>query len=226
MNVINIHLSRKPLRHGSSAGRPRNADKGARLANILRTAEFLFVEKGYGNVSLEAIAREAHVAVRTIYVKFGGKAGLLNAVITEGRARYFAGMTDMETDPRPAIEILTEFSVRFVELLSLPAFIKLHRMVIAEAQTTPDLALTFFRAGPMQMREQLGCFFRRADIAAQLSTELSPETLSIHLLNCLLGDQATRIWFEEDSPCDAIQLRANVAIGLKLFLNGARSANE
>src|SRR5476649_342280 len=94
---------------GKSAGRPRAADKEARLQNLLDTAAHLFLEKGYGKVSLEMIAREAHVAVRTIYVKFGGKAGLLNAVIAEGRARFFGGVFNMGTDMRPIEDILTDF---------------------------------------------------------------------------------------------------------------------
>ena len=63
---------------GKPAGRPRAADMEARMENLLHTAGCLFLEKGYGKVSLEMIAREAHVAVRTIYVKFGGKAGLFD----------------------------------------------------------------------------------------------------------------------------------------------------
>src|SRR5471032_2921 len=84
--------------YGKGAGRPRAADKEARLQNLLHTAAQLFLEKGYSKVSLEMITRQAHVAVRTIYVKFGGKAGLLNAIIANGRARYFSGMSSMETD--------------------------------------------------------------------------------------------------------------------------------
>src|SRR5689334_22975805 len=119
---------------GKAAGRPRAADKEARLKSLLQTAACLFLEKGYSKVSLEMIAREAHVAVRTIYVKFGGKAGLLNAIIAEGRARFFAGMSSMDTDTRPMEEVLTDFCLRFLDLVSAPAFVKLHRMVIAEAK--------------------------------------------------------------------------------------------
>jgi len=81
------HSEAEPL-CGSAAGRPRAADLEARMQNLVATAARLFSEKGYTKVSLEMIAREAHVAVRTIYVKFGGKTGLFNAVLTSGRARF------------------------------------------------------------------------------------------------------------------------------------------
>src|SRR5476649_3020207 len=205
---------------GKSAGRPREADKEARAENLLYTAGCLFLEKGYGKVSLEMIARQAHVAVRTIYVKFGGKAGLLNAVIAEGRARFFGGVFNMGTDMRPIEDILTDFSVRFVELVSLPSFCSLHRMVIAEASTTPELAHTFYQAGPKQTREQLAVFFSRPDVKAQIRSELTPELLAVHLLNCLLGDQTTRLLFEPAVPRTPAENLAHVKEAISLFLHG------
>ena len=83
---------------GRPAARRRH---GGAPQNLLETAGCLFLRKGYGKVSLEMIAREAHVAVRTIYVKFGGKSGLFNAVIEQRRAAYFATMPALETDMRP-----------------------------------------------------------------------------------------------------------------------------
>lgn len=203
-----------------SAGRPRAADKEARLQSLLQTAACLFLEKGYGKVSLEMIAREAHVAVRTIYVKFGGKAGLLMALIAAGRARFFAGMASMETDTRPVEEILSDFSLRFLDLVSVPSFIKLHRMVIAEAKSTPELATAFNQAGPQQTREQLSRFFARPDIQAQLRTEVPHDMLAIHLINCLLGDQLTRLLFTPDAPPTPEEQRRRVAEGLDLFFRG------
>ena len=58
---------------GKAAGRPKAADVEARTQELLQVAATLFLKNGYTKTSLESIARAAHVAVRTIYVKFGGK---------------------------------------------------------------------------------------------------------------------------------------------------------
>lgn len=203
---------------GKAAGRPRAADKEARHLALLHTAKQLFLEKGYSKVSLEMIAREAHVAVRTIYVKFGGKAGLLSAIISEGRAHFFADMASMETDPRPLEEILGDFSLRFLELVSLPSFVSLHRMVVAEALSTPELADTFYQAGPRQSREQLKRLFVRPEIQARLRPELGLEMLAVHLTNCLLGDHMTRLLYPNQAPPTTAELRQRAAEGLDLFL--------
>jgi TetR/AcrR family transcriptional repressor of mexJK operon len=205
---------------GKAAGRPRAADKAARRAALLHTAGQLFLEKGYSKVSLEMIAREAHVAVRTIYVKFGGKVGLLEAIITDGRANYMAGVANMETDPRPMQQILSDFAVRFLELISLPTFTSLHRMVVAEAKSTPELAAAFFEAGPLRTREELGRFFARADVQAQLRPDLRPDLLPVFLINCLMGDHMARLLFPAEQPATRDELRRQADEGLDLFLRG------
>jgi TetR/AcrR family transcriptional regulator, mexJK operon transcriptional repressor len=205
---------------GKPAGRPRAADMEARMENLLHTAGCLFLEKGYGKVSLEMIAREAHVAVRTIYVKFGGKAGLFNAVVELRRAAYFSTMPALETDMRPLPAILGEFGLLFVQLVTMPAAIRLNRMVVAEAATHPELAETFYKVGPGQTREMLIRFFSRPDVAPLFRAELTPSILALHLLNCLLGDQMSRLLFPPQQQPDVAQLRAKVALSLDLFLRG------
>src|SRR6476469_4497702 len=121
-----------------AAGRPRACDLEARHHNLIHTAGQLFLKHGYTKVSLEAIAREAHVAVRTIYVKFGGKAGLLNAVMEARRDRFFR-IGDLETDTRPFREVIDEFARHLLDLLSSPEPTSLQRVVIAEAPGNPEL---------------------------------------------------------------------------------------
>ena len=202
------------------AGRPRAADMEARMQNLLEAAARLFLEKGYSKVSLEMIAREAHVAVRTIYVKFGGKAGLFNAVIARGRSRYFT-TGDMETDRRPIEQILSDFGFSFLQLMSMPQTISMNRMVIAEAGANPELAITFNQAGPGPMRELLKRFFARPEIRANLRGDIPPNVMVQHLLNCIVGDQLSRLLFGPETAPTEAELRQKVALGLDLFFKGA-----
>jgi TetR/AcrR family transcriptional repressor of mexJK operon len=206
---------------GKSAGRPRAADIETRMQALLATAADLFLQKGYGSVSLEMIAREAHVAVRTIYVKFGGKAGLLNAIIAGGRLRHFSSMADMQTDSRSLAQILSDFGLRYLELVSTPAAIELQRMVIAEARTNPELAATFHQAGPLQTRAMLTRFFARLDIAAQCRNDIAPATLTSHLISCIMGDQSSRLLVVLEQEATREERCAQVAQGVDFFLRAA-----
>ena len=202
-----------------TAGRPRAAEAEARTQELVEVAARLFLEKGYSKVSLEMIAKQARVAVRTIYVKFGGKSGLFMAVVNAGCAHFFADMHDMETSVRPLRDILLDFSLRFAQLVMSPAVLAMHRMVIAESMANPELATVFFDAGPRITREALQRFFARPDIRGQMRDDVTPYALAVHLVNCIMGDQLRRYLFQEPAA-PASDLRGQVELGLDLFLGG------
>ncbi len=196
------------------AGRPRSSEREARLQELVHTAGVLFIEHGYRNVSLEMLAREAHVAVRTIYVKFGGKAGLLKAVLEANRERFFRPQ-EMVADPRPLKETVRDFALHFLDLISRPEALSMHRMVVADAPTNPELAHAFFEAGPQQTRDMLYRFLSRPDIRCQLRDELDIATLPVYLMNCIIGDPYERMLF---APLDNSPAQDEQALDQRLDL--------
>lgn len=202
-------------------GRPKAADAEARIQELVMTAAQLFMDKGYNKVSLEMIAKQARVAVRTIYVKFGGKAGLFAAVIAAGRTHFFANMDDVDTTTRPLRDVLFDFGLHLTSLLTSPVAIALHRMVIAEAQSNPELAQAFFDVGPGQTRAHLIRLFSRPDIRAQLRDDVPLEMLAVQLQNCLTGDQIRRYLFQPDALPTMDDVHRQLNIGLDMFLGGA-----
>ena len=176
---------------GKAAGRPKANEVEARTQELLQAAGTLFLKNGYTKTSLESIARAAHVAVRTIYVKFGGKAGLLHAVLAAKRDRFFRSQP-METDTRPVRAIVDDFAHQMHELLQSPEAIEMQRVVVAEAPTNPELADAFWDGGPRMTRDMLARFFARPDIRAQLRPDAPFDLLPCHLLMCISGDQFVR----------------------------------
>lgn len=63
------------------AGRPRLDDLASREESLLQVARAILIERGYEGASLNMIARRAGVSKQTIYAKYGGKAGLLRAML-------------------------------------------------------------------------------------------------------------------------------------------------
>jgi TetR/AcrR family transcriptional repressor of mexJK operon len=198
-----------------AAGRPKAADVEARMQELLHTAGTLFLKNGYTKTSLESIARAAHVAVRTIYVKFGGKAGLLHAVLADKRDRFFRSQP-MQTDTRPLKEIVDEFARNMYELLTSQEAIEMQRVVLAEAPTNPELAEAFWNGGPRQSREMLASFFARPDIRAQLHPDVPLDLLPGHLMGCIAGDQLCRFVFPPDELAPE-QARRQLERRLDLF---------
>lgn len=182
-----------------SAGRPKASDVEARTQDLIDVAAQLFLKHGYTRTSLEAIARAARVAVRTIYVKFGGKAGLLDAVLLSRRDAFFR-IHDMEHDLRPLREVIDDFAQQFFALLCREQLIAMQRVVVAEAADNPELAHTFYEAGPRRTRDMLERYFARPDIRAQLRADLPFEQLPSILTNTISGDPMARFLFPQAQP--------------------------
>ncbi|MFD0430969.1 TetR/AcrR family transcriptional regulator [Streptomyces zhihengii] len=76
---------------------PRRRLKAQQTRNrMLEAAMSLFVEHGYGATTIDSIAREAKVAVQTIYFSFGSKQQILKELIDV----HIAG----DEDPVPTLE--------------------------------------------------------------------------------------------------------------------------
>ena len=189
----------------SKAGRPKAADVEARMQELLQIAGTLFLKNGYTKTSLESIARAAHVAVRTIYVKFGGKEGLLRAVLAAKRHRFFRSQP-METDTRPFREIVGDFAHQMHDLLISDEAVEMQRVVLAEAPTNRELADDFWNGGPRQTREMLARFFARPEIRAQMRPDVPLELLPSFLMACICGEQLMGLMYPRmKTPAEALQ---------------------
>lgn len=75
---------------------------------IAVAARQLFARDGYGATSIEAIAREAGVAVRTVYTAYGTKREILSAIcerwLEQARARERAAEVLAEPDPQARLQ--------------------------------------------------------------------------------------------------------------------------
>jgi TetR/AcrR family transcriptional repressor of mexJK operon len=173
---------------GKAAGRPKAADVEARTQELLQVAAALFLKNGYTKTSLESIARAAHVAVRTIYVKFGGKEGLLAAVLAAKRHQFFRNQP-METDMRPLREVVDDFAHQMHDLVTSQEAVDMQRIVLAEAPTNPELAEAFWNGGPRQTREMLSSYFSRPDVRAQMRADVPLDVLPCALMSAIAGEQ-------------------------------------
>jgi len=192
------------------------------MDHLIACAADLFLTNGYHKVSLDRIAREARVAVRTIYLKFGGKAGLFGAVVRTHRAELFAAMPHiMEPGERELSDVLVSFAQHYLALVTSERSLALLRLVIAEAPRAPDVCLSFMHSGPETIVALLTDFFSHPQVLCQLRSDLSPEHLARHLISCLLGDHLSRL-LSYPTPGREAGLTPDIHTALTLFLKGAR----
>ncbi len=90
-----------PRRRYDSSKRRERAGQTRR--RIIDAAARVFVERGYTGATIPLIAREAHVAVETVYRSTSGKAGLLREAIQASLAGG-AERAELPVERRPGIQ--------------------------------------------------------------------------------------------------------------------------
>ncbi|MBW0103168.1 TetR/AcrR family transcriptional regulator [Pseudonocardia sp. KRD291] len=94
---------------GDDTTRPRGGRRAEGKARtreaVLSAARSVFAERGYGSASVEEIAREAGVAIGSVYAHFGGKQALFAALIdrttADGLARAERSLSGGATEALP-----------------------------------------------------------------------------------------------------------------------------
>ena len=134
-----------PRRYDASR---RQADAVARRRRVVDAAHELFLEQGYGETSINEIARRADVSAQTVYAGFESKAGVLAKVVDVVVAGDYAAVEAAEDedvllvrDRHDAIEALAhpDLRIRFRAVA--------HYAAISHARSGPILQLVDSVAG-------------------------------------------------------------------------------
>ncbi|GAA4219720.1 TetR/AcrR family transcriptional regulator [Actinocatenispora rupis] len=139
-------------------GRPTAAERAQRRDEIVDAAVRLFVDRGFGHVSLDDVAATAHVAKRTIYTYFGDRSDIFVAAVERLRQRTLDLAAETSDD-------LATLATTIVQTLHSDEAIGLHRLMVTEAHAFPDLAARFYRDGPEAYVRALGDRLPRPDPA-------------------------------------------------------------
>ncbi|KAF0224166.1 MAG: Regulatory protein [Rhodospirillaceae bacterium] len=138
---------------------PRSA---AKRAAMLDAAQVCFLDKGYANTSVDEVAARAGVSKATIYAHFASKDALFGAIICRRCDDQAEGLSNLSLpEGQDARTILTAIGLRLMALFLSPEVMGIYRMVIAEAPRHPELAQTWYEAGPLRGKQRVGEVFER-----------------------------------------------------------------
>jgi AcrR family transcriptional regulator len=149
-----------------------DARRDARRDAILDVARQVFFEEGYAAASMSSIAARLGGSKGTLYNYFKSKDALFEAYIEHACGQWRAWIFDLPDDDAIAgadIEaVLTDLGQRFLGHLVTDSSIRLLQLVIAEAQRAPELARTFYEAGPAAGVTRLTSFLEAAKAAGRI----------------------------------------------------------
>lgn len=142
-------------------GRPRDDAKGGA---ILDAGWALFLERGVGAVSIEAIAARAGVSKVTVYKHFSDKHALFHeAVMLEMRAMEAAQIAVPIGYQGADLEVvLRSFGLGIMSFLTTGAAIDFYNVLSGELRRHPELARAFYAVGPARTIENLAAILAGA----------------------------------------------------------------
>ncbi|MDY0881558.1 TetR/AcrR family transcriptional regulator [Dongia soli] len=168
---------------------------------IMTAAKELFLEHGFGAVSMDQVARQAGVSKATVYAHFVSKEKLFAEMVFRACiAKSHAVLPVLQADSN--IEgVLQEIAHIVVDHLLSPEPLAVYRIIMAEGPRFPELPRAFFGNGPLPMIRKLTDFFDEANRLGLLNvpdTRLAAEQM-VWLVRGPLG---VRRLFTTDVPCD------------------------
>jgi TetR/AcrR family transcriptional repressor of mexJK operon len=198
-----------------AAGRPK--DPAKRHAIVCAAGE-LFLERGYGNASMEAIAQAAQVSKLTLYSHFADKAALFREVVRE-RVEHFTGAETIGRAMRAEtvharLEALAE---GFMNLILSDDATRLERLLVAEAATQPDACAMFFEAGPQRVLTDFTRIFEGLQQEGLVTNEIAPPKLAEFFTSLLKGKIHVRVMLGQSAGARK-ELRDHAAECVVFFL--------
>ncbi len=183
------------LESSISAMPPANKRLAARREAFLEAGRSVFAEKGFADATLDDVIAKSGGSRQTLYALFGGKQGLFEEIVSDNCETIFRGMTPDLLATRPPCDVLEEVGTRYLTIVTSPACMSLHRLIISEAPRIPEIAQRFWSLGPGRSRRFLAAFFEtqiargvlrlpEADAAANHFLEMLSGTVR---MQCLIG---------------------------------------
>ncbi len=142
----------------SKRGRPPAGQSEDRNTRILDAATEVFLEAGFSGATMTAIAKRAGCSLETLYTAYSNKAEMFAALTTRRSAGLFEAVGPLRAD-RDLREALLRFATEVLALMMRPEVSELHRLVIGESRSFPELGETFWAEGPGQGSHILTRYF-------------------------------------------------------------------
>jgi AcrR family transcriptional regulator len=202
-------------------GRPRKGEELQSRDRLLDTAFNLFLENGYGNLSLETIARDARVSMRTIYSQFGGKVGLFGAVIRRCSDQFVTSLTEEHVLENSPEEALISFAKQFLYRITRPDVVRIRAILIGESPRFPDLATQFYEQGPQRTLDYLAQFFARQQQAGYFAEDIDTHFLAEQFLSGLRSERILKLQLGLEPTPDEAEIDIWVRQAVDLFLHGS-----
>ncbi|MFF8882122.1 TetR/AcrR family transcriptional regulator [Streptomyces flaveolus] len=191
---------------------------------IMEAATSAFMSKGYSGTSMDDIAKLAAVSKQTVYKHFSDKEKLFAEMILATTDRI-DGMVDLvahiPADADTLEENLTHLARQFLAALTQPQVLQLRRLVIANADTFPELGANWYEQGFERVLATLAATFQRLADHGLLQTD-EPLLAANHFSGLLLWIPVNKAMFHGSPQHTEADLDHYATTGVRAFLAAYR----
>ena len=203
-------------------GRPSLEEAKQLQGRILDAAADIFLKRGYGETSIEAIAAHAGIGKLTLYRRFPDKSALFQAVVMRLFEHWKAALAEVGDSEGTLSEVLTATGRRMMNIVLSPMSIALHRTLFAESWRFPEIGAYMYQPHKTEAdmnRDPIRAIFRRfvergdlrGDDVGFLDQQFIQMIIARPLRHALLGAP----------PMSAAAQEEHVRKAVELFMHGA-----
>ncbi|WP_310725587.1 TetR/AcrR family transcriptional regulator [Streptomyces sp. N2A] len=191
---------------------------------IMNAATRAFMANGYAGTSMDDIAKLAAVSKQTVYKHFTDKEKLFTEIVLATTDRVDAMVdlvADIPADAQALEDNLTRLAHQFLTALTQPEVLQLRRLIIANADTFPQLGAAWYEQGFERILATLATTFQRLDDHGLLRIA-DPHLAANHFSGLLLWIPVNKAMFHGSPQHTQAELDRYAAAGVQAFLAAYR----
>lgn len=175
--------------------------------------------KGYGTTSLHDVVSRSGGSLTTLYEIFGNKSGLFRALVEE-KCNAATGMFEQEgVTSLPLEEALNLFGHRLFSLVMSDDAKAAYRLICAEGMQFPEMAETFFNAGPETGKARVAKYLAEQTRRGNLAVA-DPTLSAHHFCSMICAGQELRIAAGLPSQIPPEKVDEHVRTVVQTFIRG------
>lgn len=192
----------------------RSGKKQAKRQRILDAALNVFSQAGFAGTTMDAIALAANVSKPTLYMYFGSKERLFEAIMLSGRDEM---LEPFDLSSADMVADLLAFAWNYAGVVMKPQFLSLARLIIAEAQRFPAIGRAYQAAGPDRVLQGMMTYLELQKISNRLTFE-DAELAAQDMWALILSAPRNQALHMPDNIPTHQEIARHVENGLKIFL--------
>jgi AcrR family transcriptional regulator len=181
----------------------------------------MFLDKGYEQATIEAIAASMNMTKRTVYARYPEKSALFKAAVQHAIERLIvadAELRALETDDLEAT--LIAVARMRVAQVTTPEGLKLQRIINTESYRFPEIFTASYEQGAKPIVEFLAEVLRRHRATGAIS--VSRTRLAANTFMSMVVGGPVRMIVSGMAP-DPAEVEDRITFAVQLFLNGVRA---